>query len=332
MSGAQTPSHAGHWARIEEHGVYAGLRFMLWSYRVFGRRIFALLLYPVIGYFFLFGKSARRASGEFLACVFADPRGRKALGAPPGWRQSYRHLLNFGDAILDKLAAWTGEFSEQDFIFENRAVFQDPENAGRGTLLIASHLGNTEVSRALGQLTMGLKLNVLVHTKHAPNFNRLLNKVGPEASVSLIQTTEVDPATAMQLYDRVARGEHVVIVGDRTPVNPSSRYGWASFFGKPAPFPHGPFILASLLECPVLLLFCLKRAGRYHIIFEHFADRIAIPRRQREAVLQDCVTRYASRLEHYCAAEPYQWFNFFDFWGQAGKMARDRDAPPNRKS
>lgn len=323
----------GHWSRIGERGVYAGLRVMLWSYRTFGRGVFALLLYPVIAYFFVFGTEARRASRDFLRRVHADPRGRRTVGGRPGWRQSFRHLLSFGDAVLDKLSAWAGEIGEDDMVYENRAVFDELLASGRGGVLIASHLGNMEVCRAFGELSQGLKLNVLVHTKHAPNFNRLLNRVGPHSSVSLIQTTEVDPATAMMLYDRVAQGEFVVIVGDRTPVGSTARYSWAPFFGRPAPFPQGPFILAALLECPVRLIFCLKRAGRFHIIFEPFADRIAIPRRRRGEILDELASRYAARLEHYCAGDPYQWFNFFDFWGQAGTIAPDRsNAEPGSES
>ena len=326
MSHQKRTNTADHWTRIEERGVFAGLRMMLWCYRVFGRGAFALLLYPVIAYFFIFGTTARRASREFLSRVHADPRGRTTLEDRPGWRQSYRHLFNFGDAVLDKLAAWAGDIGEDDVIFKNRVIFDELLNAGRGGVLIASHLGNMEVCRALGELSLGLKLNVLVHTKHAPNFNRLLSRVGPQSSVSLIQTTEIDAATAMMLHDRIAQGELVVIVGDRIPVKSSSRYSWALFFGKPAPFPQGPFILSAILECPVQLIFCLKRAGRYHVIFEHFSDKIAIPRRNRTQILEDCTSRYAARLEHYCATDPYQWFNFFDFWEQAGTIVPNHNS------
>ena len=332
MNEAAHPQTASHWARIEERGVYAGLRIMLWTYRVLGRRGFALLLYPVIGYFFIFGGEARRASRAFLSRVYSDPRGRETLCESPGWRQSYRHFFSFGEAVIDKLAAWAGDIGEEDIVYENRAIFDALQDSGRGGLLIASHLGNMEVCRALGQLSLGLKLNVLVHTKHAPNFNRLLNRVGPESSVSLIQTTEVDPATAMMLHDRIQNGEFVVIVGDRTPVNQSSRYSWASFLGQQAPFPQGPFILAAILECPVQLIFCLKRAGRHHIIFEHFSESIVIPRRNRTEILDNCTSRYAARLEHYCASDPYKWFNFFNFWNQAGTLIPHRESNSSSNS
>lgn len=320
---------ATHWARIEERGVYAGLSTMLGVYRILGRRCFSLLLYPVIAYFFVFGAEARRSSRVFLDRVYATPAGAGSFDGPPGLRQTFRHLFAFGDAILDKLAAWAGDIADRDISYHNREIFDALLHEKRGAVLVASHLGNMEVCRALGELSLGLKLNVLVHTRHAAKFNRLLQRVSPESSVSLIQTTEVDPGTAIMLQDRVARGEFVIIVGDRTPVTGSGRTSWASFLGAPAPFPQGPYILASLLKCPVQLIFCLKRTSGYHIVFEPFADEIRIPRREREAVLSAFVERYVARLERYCASDPYQWFNFFDFWRQAETMSADNAGDGN---
>lgn len=316
---------ATHWARIEERGVYAGLSIMLWTHRLFGRRAFGLLLYPVIGYFFLAGRSTRRASLDFLRNVHDHTHASYGQSEMPGWRHAFQHFLSFGDALLDKLEAWSGRIGEDDIVYHNREIFDALRQSGRGGLLIASHLGNMEVCRALGEMSLGLRLNVLVHTKHAANFNRLLQHVSPGSSVSLIQTTEVDPGTAIMLQDRIGRGEFVIIVGDRTPVTRSGRTSWVPFLGRPAPFPQGPYILASLLACPVQLLFCLKRDGRYHIIFEPFADGIRLPRQDRNSALEDWTHRYVRRLEHYCATDPYQWFNFFDFWRQAETMPPQYD-------
>ena len=334
MRSASPANKANHWALLEERGVYAGLRVMLWAFRIFGRPGFSVLLYPVIGYFFLFGSAGRSASRSFLSRVHADPRGRETLHRPPGWLHSFRHFYGFGIAILDKLSAWTGGIRQADIIYENRKVFEEIQDSGRGGLLIASHLGNMEVCRALGQISRGLKLNVLVHTKHARNFNRLLHQISPDSNISLIQTTEVNPATAMLLYERISLGEFVIIVGDRTPVNQSARISWVSFLGRQAPFPQGPYILAALLECPVLVIFCLKRVGRYHIIFESFAEKIKIPRRKRVEVLERWTSQYVARLEHYCLTDPYQWFNFFDFWRSDCAMPPDhrQKSPSNSQT
>lgn len=84
--------------------------------------------------------------------------------------------------------------------------------------------------------------------------------------------------------------------------------------GQPAPFPQGPFILAALLRCPVLLIFALKQQGKLHIHCEPFADPLLLPRADRHAALEQAVNRYAARLEHYALQAPLDWFNFFDFW------------------
>ncbi|MBU1664233.1 MAG: glycosyltransferase family 2 protein, partial [Gammaproteobacteria bacterium] len=88
----------------------------------------------------------------------------------------------------------------------------------------------------------------------------------------------------------------------------------ADFLGAPAPFAQGPYILASLLKCPVYLFFCLRQNERFHIHFEQFAERIELPRKTRAAALQALAQRYSKRLAHYCRQAPLQWFNFYDFW------------------
>lgn len=306
-----------HWASLEERGVYFGLKAMLKTYRILGRIGFSIFLYPVIFYFFLANGAARRASKLYMQRINLDALGRQKLGRWPASLRSFRHFFFFGEAILDKLRAWTGGLHLEDIDFENQEAFVALQEAGQGGVMIASHLGNAEVSRALGMRRKGIKITVLVHTKHAQNFNRLLREESADSTVSLIQVTDVGPETAIHLSQKIAAGEFVVIVGDRTPVGKAPRAIWAPFLGRPAPFPEGPFILAAILKCPVLLIFCLKHKNRFRIIFEPFSDVIDMPRARRREVLAELVARYAQRLEHHCLNNPYQWFNFFDFWNGA---------------
>ena len=135
----------------------------------------------------------------------------------------------------------------------------------------------------------GLKMTVLIHTKHAQRFNRLLAQLNADSQVNLMQVTELSPATAVLLSEKVARGEFVAIAGDRIPVTPKPRVAMADFFGALAPFPVGPYILADLLQCPVFLLFTLRRGRTSEIHFELFRESIHLPRRERERALADLV-------------------------------------------
>jgi len=62
-------------------------------------------------------------------------------------------------------------------------------------------------------------------------------------------------------------------------------------------------------------MFGLYRGGnRYEIHFERFADLQQDAGQGRDAMIEQLLQRYASRLEHYCRLAPYNWFNFYDFW------------------
>jgi predicted LPLAT superfamily acyltransferase len=65
-------------------------------------------------------------------------------------------------------------------------------------------------------------------------------------------------------------------------------------------------------------MFCLRENGRHRLYFERFAERVVLPRGDKEAALAALAGRYASRLEAYCLRDPFQWYNFFDFWAEAG--------------
>jgi predicted LPLAT superfamily acyltransferase len=121
----------------------------------------------------------------------------------------------------------------------------------------------------------------------------------------------------LDLKAAVERGEFVALLGDRSPVAGMARGSRAPFLGDPAWFSHNPWILAHLLECPVYLTVGLRTGpGRYELRAERFAERIELPRADRDRGAADCAARYARWLEDLCCEHPYQWFNFFDFWNQ----------------
>src|SRR5262249_8727813 len=160
----------------------------------------------------------------------------------------------------------------------------------------------------------GFTLTVLVHTKHAETFNRLLARLDTESQLNLIQVTEVSAATVVLLSEKIGRGEFVAIAGDRIPVSSNPRIASASFLGEMAPVPVGLYVLANLLGCPVYLLFSLRAGRATEIHLELFRESILLPRQGRDHALAELVADYARRLEYFCLRAPLQWFNFYDFW------------------
>ncbi|HVY25412.1 MAG TPA: hypothetical protein VHB79_02630 [Polyangiaceae bacterium] len=307
----------GHWATMAEIGSAKGILILFWIYKLLGRLPFQIALFPVTFYYFAFKPRQRHASREFLTrCATRPNEPERRAGT---WRV-LRHFSSFGGALLDKFVAWNGGFSFKDVTFEGYDAVKATLDRGQGLLLLGSHLGNLEICRVLSQLRPGLRLRVLVHTRHATTFNRLLERLNPSSTVSLQQVTELGVGEAAELSAWVAGGGVVLIAADRVPVGASegrpARVTFAPFLGHQAPFPQGPFILGSLLGCPAFTLFCVRRGRRFEATFEPFAEPLLLPRRDRERALADYTARYAERLEERCRSAPLQWFNFFPFWSQ----------------
>lgn len=312
----KSESEQPHWSRTQERGTVLGIKLLLAVYTLLGRGVFNLILRGVMRYYHLTGKRARNASEQYLFQLkaYAEQQNIEL----PAELTSYNHLLSFGHTMLDKLAAWKGDFSADNLTIHGQDQFESMVAKQQGVLILGSHLGNIELCRALGRRHSNIKINALVFTEHAERFNSVMKAVNPQSDLNLIQVTSMGPDTAILLQQKLEQGEWIVIVGDRTSTSKESRSVWAEFLGKEAPFPQGPFMLASVLKAPVFLLFGLRddsqKTPHFNVYFEHFSDKIELPRKTREQSLQQVVQQYADRLQHYTLKAPLQWYNFFNFW------------------
>ncbi|MBA5205827.1 glycosyltransferase family 2 protein [Pectobacterium aroidearum] len=306
-----------HWAAVSERKGLLGMRFMLAVYQRLGRGVFTLFLWPVIAFYWMTGRTARQASQSWLRQI-GDYAHQHDIPLPKPLN-SYHHFLRFGQAMLDKIASWRGDLHwGRDIDFAPGALQTIEQSRQKGQLILASHLGDIEVCRALAQQVSGLVINALVFTENSQRFKQVLEEIAPQAGVNLIPVSDIGPDTAIMLQEKLDAGEWVAIVGDRTAVNRQRggvrRVVWSPFLGKEAPFPQGPFILAAALRCPVLLMFVIREQKKLRVYCEPFANSIALPRPTRQQALQQVVDRYAERLAHYALKSPLDWFNFFDFW------------------
>lgn len=299
---------AVHWASLSERGLGLGLGMLAQLYRLLGRRACRGVARSVAAYFCLTNGERRRASRAYLARVRT---------VTPGWRDVLRHYGAFADMAIDRFAAWTAPSTLPPIRFPDRATLDAAMQERRGALLLVSHLGNIDITRAVLHGPLGPRITVLAHTHHARRFTRLIAARNPRFTADVVEVTEVGVETAMLLGERVARGEWIAMAADRTPVSGRERTVSASFLGAPAEFSIGPYLLASLLGCPVYAMFCIAEPDGYRVHLHHFADRIELPRAQRRQALGDWAGRYAALLESHCRAAPEQWFNFYDFWRPA---------------
>ena len=100
--------------------------------------------------------------------------------------------------------------------------------------------------------------------------------------------------------------------GDRTV---DARVVRVPFFGTLAAFPVGPFILAAMSGCPLIVTFSAQVGARSYAFVADPPRTYRFERgKTRDAQLEAWAASYARRLEELVKEHPYQWFNFYDFW------------------
>lgn len=300
------------WGSLRERGSLFGVLFLATCYRCLGRRTCLIIGAPIVFYFYLTGTHQRRASHAFLKRAFAY----KGIVKKPGFKDGFRHFMHFFEMTLDKFGAWTSSAASPQIEEESLESFRKIMASEKGGMLLVSHLGNMDFCRGISCSAHKSRLHVLLHTKNAERFHRILKAFNPDAHVNIVEVSEIGPDTILYLKNRVEAGEWVVMAADRVPITPSARLSYVPFLGKEAPFSQGPYILASLLKCPIYTAFAVRVGKKIRVFIDPFSDQLAISRKNRTEDLKYFSNRYAKILEHYCIHYPYQWFNFFDFWAK----------------
>ncbi len=279
------------------------MRALLLITRVLGRRGGRALLRPIIFYFTLFAGDARRASRAWY---------ERVTGSSSFWT-AYRHFLRFAEVALDRVFFVRGELDHFEFDRVGTHLMQELVASGRGALLLGAHFGSFEALRAAGR-SSSLPINILAHNENARMIAAFLDEVsGGQSRVRVIEIDPTNKTYILEVKERIDAGELVAVLGDRLGLN--DRHTTVEFFGAAARFPSGPYIMASVLRCPVLMVFSTYVAPRRYVLrCELLADRVELPRASREQAIAAYAGQFAARLEHYARAAPDNWFNFFDFW------------------
>jgi predicted LPLAT superfamily acyltransferase len=293
------------WREAAERGSAGGLMLMARLSLGLGRGLTRCLLPPLCLYYYATAPRARRASREFLA---------RALGREPRLRDGLRHYHAFASTLHDRLLLAAGHHAALDIAVSGAEQIDRLLAAGRGCLLVGSHLGSFEVLRALERTSVH-RVSVVMHEENARRMQLLISRLAPGLQQRVIASGR--PDTMLRIKECLERGEIVGILGDR-PLS-EERTARRDFLGAPARFPLGPWLLAATLGCPVGLFFGLYRGGaRYEIELETFSEGERVARQERDAAAARALARFVARLEHHARRAPDNWFNFYDFW-EAGR-------------
>ena len=174
--------------------------------------------------------------------------------------------------------------------------------AARGAILLTAHLGNWELAGRLLAGRGARPTHVVLSSEEDAGVERYL-RLG-DARLRFV--TRRQATSTLGLLAALRRDEVVAMQGDR----PTGARGDVvlPFFGDPAVFPIGPFVLARAAGAPVLPAFCSMTVdARYRIVVE---PPIWVKPGEEVAALATMV----GSLERAVRRHPTQWFNFFDVW------------------
>ena len=298
----RTRTHAAEWVTHRERGSMTMMRIMTFLSLRLGRPGGRVFLYLIAAYFFTFAPTARRHARVYL---------RRALGREPTAADRFRHVLTFATTIHDRVYLMKERLDLFDISVAGEELVRNALEAGSGAFLMGAHVGSFDIIRTVGQRQPGLQVAMAMYEDNARRVNAMLAAVNPAAKPDVIALGHMDAMLKVQEY--LGRGVFVGVLGDRTLGNEATQE--VGFLGRPARFPIGAMRAAAIMRRPVIFMIGLYRGGnRYHVVFETLADFSSVQPRQRDAAVRAAIERYALLLEKYVRSDPYNWFNFFDFW------------------
>jgi KDO2-lipid IV(A) lauroyltransferase len=185
---------------------------------------------------------------------------------------------------------------------EGEAYIRAALGGGRGLVVVTAHLGNWELGGRLVAARLGRPTHVVVAPEVDPGLERFLRSAdGPVRFVRLGK-----PEAMVSLVRALRRGDVVALQGDRSLGTRGDSV--VEFFGAPAAFPRGPFVLARAAGVPVVPAFCVLGPDRRYTVV--VAPALEVTAGAEEAA----VARWVDTLERMVRRTPEQWFNFYDVW------------------
>lgn len=301
------------WYKIKQNH-NTGYKMMRFCLKVFPPAFVRGLAFFIGFFYWLFGAKTRRVSREYLEKV--------------GAKSTLKHIISFALNLVEDVQSWAGNFSFADVDWQDDDVGDLVKNinAGKGTVILISHLGNAMMMKGLATLgEAGTKRKMSITTISdadiSAGFNSLLNEINSDSSFHIINSNDIGPETILILQERLENGETVVIAGDRVSAH-TDRNIRIKFLGEEADFPYGVFLLVALLNSPTYFVNGLRHKDfslnpKYDMFVRKNNVGFDCTRKERDERIKISAENYAANLEKLCLLHPYQWYNFFDFWVKA---------------
>ena len=260
-------------------------------------------MYPVVavwvlGYIF-FAPQTRRG-------IYYYWRKRRGLNRWAACRELYLNYFEFGKAILDRFAAYSGR--KFNIRFDGEEIINRLQSQEGGFIVISSHIGNQELAGYC--IHSNKPMCVLLWTGDTATVNtnreRMFNKMG-----LYFLPMQADGSHIFAMHEAVRNGDILSIHGDRMFFG--GRTIATPLLGEEAVFPEGPYKVAAIEEVPVITMFMMReKSDKYTLYIRELAkgNESGTIREKSQAILE----HFAANVEQILDKYPRQWFHFYNFW------------------
>jgi Predicted acyltransferase len=260
------------------------------------------LLVPVSLYYALFDSKSIHALRLYWAHC-----GKKA-----GFVHLWRHFFWFGMSLLDRYLFLIKDNPPFTFTTVNEETITAAVGEGKGVILLSAHVGNWEIAGNLLFDRIHAPVNFTMVDAEKNEIREVFGKAFGGRRVTILPVGKDGMAFIMGVHDALRKGEIVCMHGDRMLGNKGLT---TRFLGGPVEFPLGPFAIAAATGAPVIPIFAVKKSLW---AYEMMAFRPIIvssdSHADRNANATEALQKYVKLLEQVVKENPYEWFNFYDFW------------------
>lgn len=291
------------WTDEKERSNPFTLRLICWIALNLSRPFARLWLYPITLYFLITSPRVRLASHNYL---------KRVPGKTGNIVQVAKHIYCFAATILDRVYFLTDQQHLFNIDIQGSELLDNVIAQKTGCILLGAHVGSFEALRCLAITHEHLPLKIMMYQDHNAMITKILDELNPQVASSVINLADDD--ALFQMKESIEQGDFIGMLGDR--VKENEKHVACELLGNKIDLPAGPITLAILLKVPVLIFYGIYLGGnRYSIQIEKLSEDISATRKERVAVVARYMQDYASSIETVLKKHPYNWFNFFDFWG-----------------
>jgi KDO2-lipid IV(A) lauroyltransferase len=244
----------------------------------------------------------RRAAVSNMERILGDGDPRRARVA------ALRMFAEFAHCMTETMEHYGPRPRPVRFDMPDRDAVAETLKKGRGAVVVTAHFGNWDIAAKVLR-TYDRPINLVMAREVNATTHQYVHEARARSGVRIIYS-DTSVFSSLNMIRALQRNELVAMQLDRPMGAGGTRL--LPFFGAPAPFPSGPFVLARLSGVPLMPVFIPRLGTRHYAI--RVGAPLAIPRERDPHVQRQVMGQVVQALEDIIREFPSQWFQFSPFW------------------